>query len=661
MSKILIIEDEENLRFTLGERLRLEGYEVELAEDGEIGLEKARKNPPDLVLCDIMMPKMDGYKVVELLRQEEHLADLPVIMLTALNQPQQLREGMNVGADDFLVKPVNKEDLLKSITTRLSKSTQKKVITEKRMEMVLQSLAGMIHDLRSPLAALLGATEMMHGEKKEADVPREDLDAMLSAVERADQQVQNILGFAKARFNKLPCQPLRLAVNKICDRIIRDLPERHRIIFQGPTSPCEIMADPVHLQNIITNLLSNALKYSPPKKPVTLTLENNPPEVSITVSDLGIGILERDLPNLFEPFFRAGNARNKEGNGLGLAMVKHLVEMAGGKIVVRTQAGKGSDFIVTWPLAADAAMAKGNTLLGGEEEGEVAGEVMVKGGESRGAFFSKEKTSPVGGATQHGLLQILILDDELLTRNAMARMLIGMPEVGITATASTLAEARKRIGNLHFDLAFLDVHLPDGLGFELAAELPAETRVVFASAYDGYAAKAFDYSPMGYLLKPVRLPQLQQVLKKLLSGTAGGNLSRRESEYDARKILLPSNSGKELVSLSQISQVKAYGEYSVVVLTTGKTAMVRKSLSTWAKELPTTDFLRVHRNSIINFHYIESIKQCANSQLQIHLRHSDEQITASVRMAPQLRKALKTGIASQLEGEKTADGGEGEK
>ena len=110
MSKILIIEDEENLRFTLGERLRLEGYEVELAEDGEIGLEKARKNPPDLVLCDIMMPKMDGYKVVELLRQEEHLADLPVIMLTALNQPQQLREGMNVGADDFLVKPVNKED-----------------------------------------------------------------------------------------------------------------------------------------------------------------------------------------------------------------------------------------------------------------------------------------------------------------------------------------------------------------------------------------------------------------------------------------------------------------------------------------------------------------------------------------------------------------------
>ncbi len=124
MHSILIIEDEESLRLTLADRLTMEGFQVQTAADGCEGVRLAEAEPPDLILCDIMMPGMDGYGVLQTLQAQERTAAIPFIFLTAKANPQQVRAGMELGADDYLCKPVSKVDLLAAIRTWIGKHEQ---------------------------------------------------------------------------------------------------------------------------------------------------------------------------------------------------------------------------------------------------------------------------------------------------------------------------------------------------------------------------------------------------------------------------------------------------------------------------------------------------------------------------------------------------------
>jgi len=124
MKKILVIEDEPEMRRNLATILRLERYQPVAAENGRLGVELAAKEQPDLILCDVMMPELDGYGVLQALRQDPHLALIPFIFLTAKGEKQDLRSGMNLGADDYLTKPVAKADLLRAIAARLRRSEE---------------------------------------------------------------------------------------------------------------------------------------------------------------------------------------------------------------------------------------------------------------------------------------------------------------------------------------------------------------------------------------------------------------------------------------------------------------------------------------------------------------------------------------------------------
>ena len=124
MKRILIIEDEPEMRRNLATVLRMESYCPVTAENGQMGLELARKETPDLILCDVMMPGLDGYGVLQALRQDIKLALVPFVFLTAKGEKDDLRSGMNLGADDYLTKPVPKADLLAAIEARLRRSEQ---------------------------------------------------------------------------------------------------------------------------------------------------------------------------------------------------------------------------------------------------------------------------------------------------------------------------------------------------------------------------------------------------------------------------------------------------------------------------------------------------------------------------------------------------------
>ena len=122
MKKILVIEDNEEVRENLEEILELYGYDVETAEDGKIGVEKAMINPPHLILCDVMMPKLDGYGVLNILSKKPETAGIPFVFLTAKADKEDFRRGMNLGADDYVTKPFYKDELLQVIETRLKKT-----------------------------------------------------------------------------------------------------------------------------------------------------------------------------------------------------------------------------------------------------------------------------------------------------------------------------------------------------------------------------------------------------------------------------------------------------------------------------------------------------------------------------------------------------------
>ena len=148
MATILLIDDDEFLREALSELLRHESYTVVVAEGGAQGLVAARQHLPDLILCDLMMPGLDGHGVLRALRQEEALAELPVIFLTALSRHEDRRQGMDLGADDYLVKPVSKQDLKRAIEARLAKRDQARLAQERKVNVFIQSLSSLLHDLR---------------------------------------------------------------------------------------------------------------------------------------------------------------------------------------------------------------------------------------------------------------------------------------------------------------------------------------------------------------------------------------------------------------------------------------------------------------------------------------------------------------------------------
>lgn len=144
MKKILVIEDNAEVRENLEEILELSGYEVTLAEDGTVGVEYALRDIPDLILCDVMMPRLDGYGVLNILSKKSQTANIPFIFLTAKAEKNDFRRGMNLGADDYITKPFYKDELLSVIETRLRKSDQ----VRKQFERTEQGLSAFINEAR---------------------------------------------------------------------------------------------------------------------------------------------------------------------------------------------------------------------------------------------------------------------------------------------------------------------------------------------------------------------------------------------------------------------------------------------------------------------------------------------------------------------------------
>jgi CheY-like chemotaxis protein len=192
MTKILIIEDESIIRENLKELLEIYDYDVIQAEDGEVGLQKVYKDEPDIILCDINMPKLNGFEVLKKLQSDPHTFTIPFLFLTAFSDRDKFREGMSLGADDYITKPYQKDDVLKAIETRLTKTKNISIKNNARIEDLRKSVSMSIpHELRTPLNSILGFSQLLKEYHK--DLSEDDMISMFNNIYDSGQRLLRII------------------------------------------------------------------------------------------------------------------------------------------------------------------------------------------------------------------------------------------------------------------------------------------------------------------------------------------------------------------------------------------------------------------------------------------------------------------------------------
>jgi len=374
MTKILVIEDEFPLRQEMVEWLTFENYEVMEAGDGVEGVNAAVLNPPDLIVCDISMPKLDGYGVLLDIQANSALESIPFIFLTAKTTHEDIRKGMQLGADDYLTKPCSRTELLDAITVRLEKKAEhdrerqnqlnafkEALSTEQEKRLVQAKLVAMFsHDFRNQLMVIRASAILVHdyADRLTAQRRSERLKAIEKSTDVLLEMIDDMLNMAQLDTGSFETKLRPLDVNQFITDIIDEFQtapgEKHPIHFKSRFYET-VLVDSHLLRKIASNLISNAIKYSPAESEIVVMLDKDQKHYVFCVQDHGIGIPESDLVQLSNTFYRGSNVGNIQGTGLGLAIVNQAASLLDGAIKIESKVGLGTTVTVTLPLVTAIA------------------------------------------------------------------------------------------------------------------------------------------------------------------------------------------------------------------------------------------------------------------------------------------------------------------
>ncbi|MBF0545345.1 MAG: response regulator [Candidatus Riflebacteria bacterium] len=409
---LLLVDDEELARNLIQEYLSLVAPEIILhqAINGKDALEKIRKCEPQVILSDIIMPEMDGLKLLKEVKKT--FPPTKVIFITARNDTEAPIQALKLGAFDYLRKPLVMEEVvhvvkkafeewflqwdLKEKEEALEKNIKELKQIEKNLSIALsreKEVCGMktrfisvvSHEFRTPLTSIRSSAEMLEDYIGENEKAKKYIFFIQTAVGRLNELIEEILWLNKVEDEKQIFKPIKVKIKDFCEKIIEETKngfQDRNIEFVCTLDPRqELLLDESLMVKILNNLLANAFKYSSNDAKVSLTvfidtlqLDNdklpkeeknfcflgnltlNPESyenrqfLTFVVRDRGIGIPEAEIKRIFEPFFRGGNVGTIKGTGLGLAIVKKAVEKHGGLILLRSVPKAGSEFTILIPL-----------------------------------------------------------------------------------------------------------------------------------------------------------------------------------------------------------------------------------------------------------------------------------------------------------------------
>lgn len=363
--KILIVDDVMSNVLLLKVLLTNEKFAIATASNGRQALEQVEKENPDLVLLDVMMPDMSGFEVAQHLKSNPNTADIPIIFLTALNSTADIVKGFQVGANDFISKPFNKEELIIRVTHQISLVAAKRLILSKTEELQ-RTIAGrdklysvIAHDLRSPMGSIKMVLNMLI-----LNLPSEKIGAeMYELLTMANQTTEdvfslldNLLKWTKSQIGKLNVVYQDVDLVEVTDGVIEIFSmvaslKKIRIREMKPEKMM-VNADIDMLKTVVRNLLSNAIKFSKENSEVLVKMEEVDGMAVVSVQDYGCGISEEGQKKLLhtDTHFSTFGTNNEEGSGLGLLLCKDFVVKNGGKLWFTSKEGEGSILSFSIPV-----------------------------------------------------------------------------------------------------------------------------------------------------------------------------------------------------------------------------------------------------------------------------------------------------------------------
>jgi two-component system, sensor histidine kinase and response regulator len=355
-SRILVVDDISKNLQVVGTMLRNEGYHVMPATSGAQALERAHAQPPDLILLDLMMPEMDGLEVCQRLKAEPLTLQIPVIFLTASNEMEHLMKGFEAGAVDYITKPFNAPELLARVRTHLELKHARERLHELNEEK--NEFMGIVaHDLRSPLGTINGFAELLLDDAMVARPEVEDFARRIrDTATRMAEMVQNLLDANRIERGEMelklaPTDLAALVASVVEAQRPRALAKNQTLRLEGLTGTVPAVVDPSVTIQVIENLVSNAVKYSPPGKNIFVRLMQPAEAIRCEVQDEGPGLSAEDQKKLFGKFARlsAKPTGGEHSTGLGLSIVKKMVEAMNGRVWCQSELGKGATFVVQFP------------------------------------------------------------------------------------------------------------------------------------------------------------------------------------------------------------------------------------------------------------------------------------------------------------------------
>jgi signal transduction histidine kinase len=497
--RIVLADDNSDMRSYVSDWLgRL--YDIEAVSDGQFALEAARRETPALIISDVMMPRLDGLGLLQALRADRNLREVPVILLSARAGEEARIEGLSTGADDYIIKPFTGRELLARVGALLELAYTRRQSEERRrreLEEALRQkdefLAMLAHELRNPLAPIRNAGELL-SRSLPADAP------MRTAVQTIERQVthltrlvDDLLDVSRITQGRIE---LRRRPTSVADLVARSLEtvdplirrKQHKVSIAGSHWNLYVDVDPERLVQCLSNVLTNAAKYTDAGGDIRIETRDAGGRVTISVTDNGIGIPKELLPKVFELFVQGERTldRSQGGLGIGLSIVKRLIEMHDGTVKVMSEGDRrGTRFEMDLPLLESVVPAE-----------------------------------PPPAPKKSAQRRILVVDDNEDSANTLAMIL--KLEGHEIDTAYSGAQALERVDEFAPDIVLLDIGLPGLDGLQVAKRIRANPRhrAVRLVAITGYGkeadrARTREAGFTTHLVKPVDFVDLKRAIAEL--------------------------------------------------------------------------------------------------------------------------------------------------
>ena len=362
--KILIVDDVVSNVLLLKILLTNEKYQVCTANCGNMAIEQAKAEKPDLILLDVMMPDITGFDAAQILKKDPETAHIPIIFLTALNNPSDLVHGFQVGANDFLTKPFNKEELVVRVFHQIKLVAATRIIERQNAE--LRATIGnrdkmysvIAHDLRSPMASIRMVLNLVAASASPELIGQEMYDLLDKANEESEDVhdlLDNLLKWTKSQTGRLTVVRQDLDLNDIIPGVV-DIFEmiaqnKHiKLNYQTSASSVIVTADNDMLKTVVRNFMSNAIKFTPENGSIDIILSTEGDYAKVSVRDHGVGIAPERLSSIFNKGETTYGTGGEEGSGLGLQLCQDFATKNGGNCTVESVLGEGSTFSVLVPL-----------------------------------------------------------------------------------------------------------------------------------------------------------------------------------------------------------------------------------------------------------------------------------------------------------------------